>query len=121
MSESFGDKFLIFCTIVFFLLLILAAGFLHDDYGGFTDEMMEIETAGINLKFIQARFFPSMSLPDVPTFSWEDLPDLPDYEDKTYGVAAMMPTLFINELPGISLNRAEFLDFRRFYTFINFY
>ena len=48
----------------------------------------------------------------------DELPDLLTYKDRVYGVTALLPTVFINLLPGVSLNLAQFLKFRRLYIFL---
>jgi len=114
-------KFQILIPVVFFILLLCAALVLHDDYGGFTDELSEIEVSATNFKFILSKLNLTDKFPVIPTVNSETLVDLPDYSYRYYGSAVMMPTLFVNLLPGRSMNTAQFLNFRRFYTFLNFY
>ncbi len=117
-------KIQLLIPIFFFILLLCAAFVLHDDYGGFTDEVLEIETAAVNAKYILSKF-PAL-VPDtdilIPVVgSLDKVPDLLTYDDRTYGTAVMLLTIFVNQIPGISLNTAEFLNFRRLYTFFSFF
>ncbi|NMB92805.1 MAG: hypothetical protein GYA26_01165, partial [Flexilinea flocculi] len=109
---------------VFFILLLGIASILYDDYGGFTDEILEIQTAAVNAKYILSKFpawFANTEI-SVPIIGeLQNMPDLLSYDDRTYGTAVMMPSIFINQIPGVELNAAQFLNFRRFYTFLNFY
>ncbi len=110
--------------ILFFILLFLAGWVLHDDYGGFTDEIIEIRTAAINAKYILTKVSPTLPLEslEVPTVGTLDqVEDLPIYEDRIYGTAAMLPTVLIALIPGVHFDTASFLDFRRFYTFLQFF
>ncbi|MHC1773483.1 MAG: hypothetical protein AB9907_17445 [Flexilinea sp.] len=117
-------KIQILMPFVFFILLLCAAFVLHDDYGGFTDETLEIETAAVNAKYILSRFpalFPDTNILIPLVGNLDNVPDLLTYDDRTYGTAVMLPTIFVNQIPGISLNTAEFLNFRRLYTFFSFF
>ncbi len=110
--------------IIFFALLLLAGSVLHDDYGGFTDEIIEINTAAVNAKYILKKFpalFPDGEhiIPAIGTL--EQVPDLLTYEDRVYGTAVMMPTILAALIPGVHFDTASFLNFRRFYTFLQFF
>ena len=107
--------------ILFFILLLAAGVVLHDDYGGFTDEMLHIQTAAIQYKLILSKFMPAEQIPDIPIFGLDSLPALEGYINQYYGEAVMLPTLFISAIPGIGMDTASFLNFRRFYTFLNFW
>ena len=123
-----SKRILVLCLrlmpFVFFILLLGIALILHDDYGGFTDEILEIQTAAVNAKYILSKFpawfaNADISIPIIGEL--QNMPDLLSYDDRTYGTAVMMPSLFLNQIPGVNLNAAQFLNFRRFYTFLNFY
>lgn len=124
----FPKRILLLCfrimPFVFFILLLGIALILYDDYGGFTDEILEIQTAAVNAKYILSKFpawFANTEI-SVPIIGkLQNMPDLLSYDDRTYGTAVMMPSIFINQIPGVELNAAQFLNFRRFYTFLNFY
>ncbi len=117
----FPKKLQTVVPVLFFALLLLAGVVLHDDYGGFTDELLHIQTAAINYKYILLKFIPPENIPPIPIYDLEEIPDMRGYVNQYYGEAAMMPTLFVNLIPGLSLSDADFLNFRRFYTFGNFF
>ncbi|HQG89151.1 MAG TPA: glycosyltransferase family 39 protein [Flexilinea sp.] len=111
-------------TVVFFILLLGIGIVIHDDYGGYTDELIEIQTGMIQLKYVFSKIpmLEDISGLNIPLYgNFAALPDLATYEDRIYGSAAMLPTFFVNYLPGISLDVGEFLNFRRFYNFLNFF
>ncbi len=114
-------KIQLLIPIFFFILLLCAGIILHNDYGGFTDELLHIQTAAINYKFVLSKVIPVEKIPPVPIFDLNKLPDLNKYINQYYGEAVMMPTLLISLIPRISFTTAEFLNFRRFYTFLNFF
>ncbi|NMB92806.1 MAG: glycosyltransferase family 39 protein [Flexilinea flocculi] len=107
--------------ILFFILLFCAAWILHDDYGGFTDELLHIQTAEVNYKYVLSKFLPEDKIPDVPIYDLDTIPDLYNYVNQYYGEAVMMPTILVSILPGVNFSTADFLNFRRFYTFLNFF
>jgi len=117
-------NFLKIVTVVFFILLLGNGIVIHDDYGGYTDELIEIQTGMIQLKYVFSKIpmLEDISGLNIPLYgNFAALPDLATYEDRIYGSAAMLPTFFVNYLPGISLDVGEFLNFRRFYNFLNFF
>jgi hypothetical protein len=107
-----------------FLIMLPISWILHDNYGGYTDELIEIETAAVNAKYI-AQKLPFLSfLTDLrlPIYNEpEVLPKLLAYDNRAYGTAVMMPTILVNRLPGVSLNLSQLLNFRRFYIFLNYW
>ena len=107
--------------ILFFILLFCAAWILHDDYGGFTDELSEIEVAATNFQYILTKLGIPEKLPVIPTVNPDSLIGIQEYQYRYYGSAVMMPSLFVLLFPGKTINTAHFLNFRRFYTFLNFY
>ncbi len=117
-----AEKYLLnWIPILFFVLLFCAGWILHDDYGGFTDELSEVEVAAVNFKSILSILGIPEKLPAIPTVNPDSLVEIQDYQYKFYGSAVMMPSLFILLLPGKTINTAQFLNFRRFYTFLNFF
>ena len=106
--------------LIFCVWLAIGLNF-FDDYGGFTDELVEVQTASVNVKYIFSKLpmladVRSLKLPMYGEL--DELPDLLTYKDRVYGVTALLPTVFINLLPGVSLNLAQFLKFRRLYIFL---
>ena len=114
-------KIQILIPFVFFILLLCAAFVLYDDYGGFTDELSEINVSATNFKYILTKLNLAENFPVIPTVDSGKLADLPQYQYRYYGSAVMMPSLFVNMLPGTTMDTAQFLNFRRLYTFLNFY
>jgi len=108
-------------VIAFFILLLAAGVILHDDYGGYTDEINHLRTGAIQYKMILSLFMPEAEIPEIPILKLNELPQLEQYINRYYGEAVMLPTLFVAALPGVSFTDAAFLNFRRFYTFLNFF
>ncbi len=122
--KSFLRKTARLIPILFFIGLLLSGLVLHDNYGGFTDELMEIETAVINLQafFDKIPIIKNINQLNMPKdHDFSSLPSLVDYEDRGYGTAVMTPTILVNLLPGIQLDIAQLMDLRRFYVFFNFW
>lgn len=107
-----------------FLVMLPIGWRLHDDYGGYTDELVEIETAAVNAKYI-AQKLPFLGfLTDLRLPAYNDpetLPDLLTYDNRAYGTAVMMPTILVNRLPGVRLNLSQLMNLRRFYIFLNYW
>ncbi len=118
---QFPEKWQRLAVVLFFLFLLAAGVVLHDDYGGFTDEFLHIQTAAMQYKQILSKVMAPDQIPEIPIFDLEALQPFEGYINRYYGEAVMLPTLFIAALPGVSLDTAEFLNFRRFYTFLNFW
>lgn len=107
-----------------FLMMLPIGWILHDDYGGYTDELIEIETAAVNARYIAQKLPFSGFLTDLRLPIYNDpeaLPELLAYDNRAYGTAVMMPTILVNRLPGMSLNLSQLLNLRRFYVFLNFW
>lgn len=104
---------------VFFVWFAIGLKF-HNDYGGFTDELVEIQTAAVNVKYIFSKIPALASVESLPLPAYGDFRELPElltYKDRVYGVTALLPTLFVNYLPGVSLDLRAYLNFRRLYIF----
>lgn len=120
----FTSKYAVICACLAISLGWLGVGSrFFDDYGGFTDELVEVQTGAVNLKYA-ASVIPALSnlsslqLPMYGDF--EDLPELLTYKDRVYGVTSLLPTFLVNLISGVSLDLRTYLKFRRLFIFLMF-
>lgn len=118
------SELIVICACLALFLGWLAVGSRYfDDYGGFTDELVEVQTGAVNLKYA-ASVIPMLSnlkTLQLPMYGeLDDLPDLLTYKDRVYGVTSLLPTFLVNLIPGISLDLRTYLKFRRLFIFLMF-
>lgn len=120
-TKTIGKHLQRILPVVFFVLLLIVGWVLHDDYGGYTDEITHLKTGAIQYKMLLSLFMPQDQIPAIPIIDLQQLPPLEEYINRFYGEAAMLPTILIAAIPGVKFSDSAFLNFRRFYTFLNFF
>ncbi len=98
---------------LFFGLLILVGGWLHQDYGISWDEPQQRLIGEVSERYVLETAFPFLGLSSRP------VPDLHEFRDKDYGVVFELPAVFAERLFNLRDTR-DIYFFRHLLTFLVF-
>lgn len=110
--------------LLLFLLILVIASSVFDDYGGYTDELVEIQTSVVNVKYVFSKipWLKDKSGLNLPIYNdFATIPELQTYKDRTYGTTVMLPTILVSDLFNKPVSLSNLLKIRRIYVFLNFY
>ncbi|NPV57319.1 MAG: hypothetical protein HPY76_11705 [Anaerolineae bacterium] len=102
-------------VVLFFLAYLVVGMFAYQDYGLSWDEPAQRRHGMVSARYVAQKIDPDFTLD-----AFENVPDLPTYRSRNYGVAFTMPLAFADALINFSDTRDLWL-FRHFATFLFFY
>ncbi|MCH5248455.1 MAG: hypothetical protein J1E98_00915 [Lachnospiraceae bacterium] len=99
-------------VILFFVVYLIIGLFIFRDYGVSADELVQRDHSRIAYKYINEKLFHR----EVDALS--GLQDLPEYENKYYGVAMQIPLVVIEDVFHFQLSLRHIVLIRHLYNFL---
>ena len=103
--------------VVTFLTIFIVGIGTYEDYDIFGDAAVERISGFITYEYINDLLFHR----EVPVISARNLPELPEWRDRQYGMFFQLPIIFIEDLKGFKTSFYKSLINRHLYCFIIYF